>query len=121
MSTLNSSVVSCGAFRMRLFPLLVLALAQRALSQPSHSEQYELDAQKALADTLHDAMAMLRHGSASAKENAAEQIAELAVETTISQPFHPVTFRNAAVKAGIVYELGQSSHSTLLPAPLPHV
>ena len=57
MSTLNSSVVSCGAFRMRLFPLLVLALAQRALSQPSHSEQYELDAQKALADTLHDAMA----------------------------------------------------------------
>ena len=29
------------------------------------------------------------------------------VETTISQPFHPVTFRNACVRAGVVSELVQ--------------
>ena len=32
-------------------------------------------------------------------------IANMAVETTISQPFHPVTFRNACVRAGVVSEL----------------
>ena len=29
----------------------------------------------------------------------------MAIATTITQPYHPVTFRNAAVKAGIVDEL----------------
>ena len=47
----------------------------------------------------------LRHGSARAKEAAAAGVAQMAIETTISQPFHPVTFRNACVRAGIVGEL----------------
>merc|ERR1719399_1365813 len=45
---------------------------------------------------------MLKHGSSRAKESAAAGIAHMAVETTISQPFHPVTFRNACVRAGLV-------------------
>jgi len=48
---------------------------------------------------------MLRHGSASAKEQAAQGVASMAVETTLSQPFHPVTFRNACVNSGVVEEL----------------
>ena len=67
--------------------------------------EHEARAQKALTDSLTDALAMLRHGSARSKEHAALQIANTAIETTISQPFHPVTFRNACVRAGIVGEL----------------
>ena len=54
-------------------------------------EAHEKAAQKALTDALTDALAMMRHGSARAKEQAARSIAQLAIETTISQPFHPVT------------------------------
>ena len=54
---------------------------------------------------LTHSLAMLRHGSAASVESAAEGIAALAVETTVSQPFHPITFRNAALKAGVVDEL----------------
>lgn len=36
---------------------------------------------------------MLKHGSARAKESAAAGIAQMARETTISQPFHPVNLR----------------------------
>lgn len=71
--------------------------------------QYEADhearAQQALTDSLTDAIAMLRHGSPSAKEQAAQGVASMAVETTLSQPFHPVTFRNACIKSGVVDEL----------------
>ena len=66
---------------------------------------HEAAAQKALTDSLTDALAMLKHGSARAKEEAANGIAQMAIETTISQPFHPVTFRNACVRAGILPEL----------------
>ena len=63
-------------------------------------EAHEKAAQKALTDALTDALAMMRHGSARAKEQAARSIAQLAIETTISQPFHPVTCvpHSAAVK-----------------------
>ena len=67
----------------------------------------EAQAQKALADSLTDAMAMLEHGSEAAKEQAAGMIASLAVETTISQPYHPLTFRNACVRAGVVNQLSK--------------
>lgn len=67
--------------------------------------EHEARAQQALTDSLTDGLAMLRHGSASARESAAAGIAQLAIETTISQPYHPVTFRNACVRAGILEEL----------------
>ena len=85
----------------RLLLLLPLALAQT----PEEAAAHEANAQKQLADMLTDSLAMLRHGSAASVESAAEGIAALAVETTVSQPFHPITFRNAALKAGVVDEL----------------
>ena len=75
--------------------------------QAAAAAAHEAQAQQALADSLTDAMAMLKHGSASAKEQAAMGVAQLAVETTISQPFHPVTFRNACVRMGVVEELAR--------------
>jgi len=96
------------------FALLGLAWpAAAALDDNQRRQQAEMEAareaaaQKALTDSLTDALAMLRHGSARAKELAAANIANMAIETTISQPFHPVTFRNACVRAGIVGELVQ--------------
>jgi hypothetical protein len=99
------------------------AVVQR---QPQQQEQTEAEAaaahearaQQALTDSLTDALAMLKHGSARAKESAASSIAELAIETTVSQPYHPVTFRNACVRAGILEEFvklleGDSEASTL--------
>ena len=83
-------------FRSALLLLLPLALAQT----PEEAAAHEANAQKQLADMLTDSLAMLRHGSAASVESAAEGIAALAVETTVSQPFHPITFRNAALKAG---------------------
>ena len=62
-----------------------------AAAQREAEEAQEAAAQKALTDALTDALAMMRHGSARAKEQAAHQIAQLAIETTVSQPFHPVT------------------------------
>ncbi|KAL3921510.1 MAG: hypothetical protein SGPRY_004881 [Prymnesium sp.] len=94
-----------------LFYLVLIALAFIAAEgdEPASPEPQELDheqrAQKALTDSLTDAIAMLRHGSASAKESAAHSVASMAVETTLSQPFHPVTFRNACVNSGVVEEL----------------
>ena len=88
-------------FRSALLLLLPLALAQT----PEEAAAHEANAQKQLADMLTDSLAMLRHGSAASVESAAEGIAALAVETTVSQPFHPITFRNAALKAGVVDEL----------------
>ena len=44
---------------------------------------HEARAQKALSDSLTDALAMLKHGSARAKESAAAGIAQLAIETTM--------------------------------------
>lgn len=69
--------------------------------------QHEKHAQKVLADSLTDSMAILRHGSDTAKEQAAHNIAVIAIETTLSQPFHPVTYRNACINAGIVEELAK--------------
>ena len=76
-----------------------------ATSEQEQRDAHEAAAQKALTDSLTDALAMLRHGSPRAKEEAAAGIANMAIETTISQPFHPVTFRNACVRAGILGEL----------------
>jgi len=59
-------------------------------------------AQQQLHDSLVQAAALMEHGSATAKEAATEEIARMAIITTIDQPFHPVTYRNAAIKAGIV-------------------
>lgn len=64
---------------------------EAARMQKEAEEAHEKAAQKALTDSLTDALAMMRHGSARAKEQAARSIAQLAIETTISQPFHPVT------------------------------
>ena len=85
--------------------ILVAALACAAAQ--SSAEEHEERAQQALADSLTDANAMMEHGSDSAKESAAQGVAQMAVETTISQPYHPVTFRNACVKAGTVQRLIQ--------------
>jgi hypothetical protein len=74
---------------------------QRAEAEAAH----EARAQRALTDSLTDGLAMLKHGSANARESAAAGIAQLAIETTISQPYHPVTFRNACVRAGVLNEL----------------
>ena len=73
--------------------------------QLSAADDHEARAQQSLADMIQDAIAMLKHGSVSAKEQAAGGIAQMAVETTISQPFHPLTFRNACVKAGMIDQL----------------
>ena len=74
-----------------------------ALSVASASADTAGDpAMKQLNDMLDDASALLQHGSNKAQENAAAQIAALAIETTISQPFHPLTFRNACVQKNVV-------------------
>ena len=91
------------------------AIARKQQAEAAAAQ--EAAAQKALTDSLTDALAMLRHGSARSKEHAAAGIANMAVETTISQPFHPVTFRNACVRAGVVGELvkvleGGPEHAT---------
>jgi hypothetical protein len=78
---------------------------QQAAAEADAAKEREARAQKSLTDSLTDALAMLKHGSARAKESAAAGIANLAVETTISQPYHPVTFRNACVRAGLLEEL----------------
>jgi len=95
--------------RARALFHFITVVAHVATAQPqqqlSAEEEHEARAQQALKDSLKDALAMLKHGSAHAKEQAAAGIANLAIETTISQPFHPVTFRNACVKAGVVDEL----------------
>jgi hypothetical protein len=83
---------------------VLVALSASAVAQ-SAADEHEARAQQALADSLTDANAMMEHGSDSAKESAAEGVAQMAVETTISQPYHPVTFRNACVKAGVVERL----------------
>jgi hypothetical protein len=83
---------------------VVLALCACAAAQ-SAEEEHEARAQRALADSLTDANAMMEHGSDSAKESAAQGVAQMAVETTITQPYHPTTFRNACVKAGTVERL----------------
>ena len=84
--------------------MLVAVLCACAAAQ-SAEEEHEARAQQALADSLTDANAMMEHGSDSAKESAAQGVAQMAVETTISQPYHPTTFRNACVKAGTVERL----------------
>ncbi|KAL1518558.1 hypothetical protein AB1Y20_002847 [Prymnesium parvum] len=93
----------------RLLALCSLALLAAAAETDEAAVQadHEARAQKALTDSLTDALAMLRHGSNSAKEQAAHAVATMAVETTLSQPFHPVTFRNACVNAGVVGELAR--------------
>ena len=83
---------------------VVVALCACAAAQ-SPEEEHEARAQQALADSLTDANAMMEHGSDSAKESAAQGVAQMAVETTITQPYHPTTFRNACVKAGTVERL----------------
>jgi len=87
------------------FALWAAAVAQHPEEALDEASLHELRAQQALADSLADAMALLQHGSDRSKEGAAQEIAQMAVATTISQPFHPVTFRNACVKAGIVEQL----------------
>jgi len=105
---------------MRLQLILLLLGSCRAL-QPGPDangdgvvDENEAFAMQQLSDMLADAAALLSNGSARSKESAAEGIARMALMTTISQPFHPVTFRNAAVKAGIVELL-----VGLLAAPTP--
>ena len=88
----------------RVRAAVVVALCACAAAQ-SAEEEHEARAQQALADSLTDANAMMEHGSDSAKESAAQGVAQMAVETTITQPYHPTTFRNACVKAGTVERL----------------
>ena len=96
-----------GGAHMRVINLafLLSVVFSRAQEPRDAAEEHEARAQQQLRDIVQDAIAMLKHGSASAKEQAAGGIANLAIETTVSQPFHPVTFRNACVKAGVVDEL----------------
>lgn len=89
--------------RRRAAALLLLAAGARA--QPAETAAEEEQAQKALADYLADTMAILSHGSDHSKQQAAEGIYAMAVETTEGGPFHPLTFRNAAVQAGIIEQL----------------
>ena len=99
--------------RPQLLPvLMLLQLATCTAQEPGPDtngdgvvDEHEARAQQELNDSLADAAALLSSGSARSKENAAEGIARMAIATTISQPFHPVTYRNAAVKAGIVERL----------------
>ncbi|KOO26351.1 hypothetical protein Ctob_012494 [Chrysochromulina tobinii] len=97
-------VLLCAA----LLPLAAAVSRTRPEEQQqqlSAADDHEARAQQSLADMIQDAIAMLKHGSLSAKEQAAGGIAQMAVETTISQPFHPLTFRNACVKAGVIDQL----------------
>jgi hypothetical protein len=102
---------SMSALLRSAFLVLLVWPAVAALDDQQRRQQAEVEAareaaaQKALTDSLTDALALLRHGSARSKEMAAANIANMAIETTISQPFHPVTFRNACVRAGILDEL----------------
>ena len=89
----------------RATAVLVVAVLCACAAAQSAEEEHEARAQQALADSLTDANAMMEHGSDSAKESAAQGVAQMAVETTISQPYHPTTFRNACVKAGTVERL----------------
>ena len=94
--------------RLLVFAMVALAWASPDADEAARKEAeeaHEKAAQKALTDALTDALAMMRHGSARAKEQAARSIAQLAIETTISQPFHPVTcvprggYRDARLEA----------------------
>ena len=103
-------MVPSSGVRWLLFLFTTLALARSPESpEDDHAQaaadEHERRAQQALTDSLTDAIAMLHHGSITAKEQAAHGIAQMAVETTLSQPFHPVTFRNACVRSGVVEEL----------------
>ena len=98
--------------RMSVVLLAAALLAPSARADAEAEAEHEARAQKMLSDSLVDAMAMLEHGSETAKEQAARSVAQMAIETTISQPFHPVTFRNACVRAGIIKQL-----ATLLKDP----
>ena len=92
--------------RVSLILLAAALLAPSAHADAASEEaEHEARAQKMLSDSLVDAMAMLEHGSETAKEQAARSVAQMAIETTVSQPFHPVTFRNACVRAGIIKQL----------------
>jgi len=92
------------AMTRRLLTAVLLAALCACAAAQSAEEEHEARAQQALADSLTDANAMMEHGY-SAKESAAQGVAQMAVETTISQPYHPTTFRNACVKAGTVERL----------------
>eukprot|EP00962_Isochrysis_galbana_P033514 scaffold11233_cov72-Isochrysis_galbana.AAC.1 len=87
--------------------LLLLPICAALLPGPDSDgdgviDENEARAQQDLQDLVSDAATLLSAGSQRAKESATLQILQLAVETTISQPFHPITFRNAAVKGGLV-------------------
>jgi len=64
--------------------------------------QREAMAQQMLNDMLRDVGAMLDHGSATAKEAAIARLLQMAVQTSSGSMFHPTTFRNAAIRSGVV-------------------
>ena len=75
--------------RSALLVLVAVVAAELSVEQQQKRAEteaaaaHEARAQKALSDSLTDALAMLKHGSARAKESAAAGIAQLAIETTM--------------------------------------
>jgi hypothetical protein len=75
----------------------------RASSRSDHEgARREAMAQQMLVDMLRDVSAMLDHGSPTAKEAAVARLLQMAVETSSGSMFHPTTFRNAAIRSGVV-------------------
>jgi len=79
-----------------------LVLEQQHLEIAAQQEEH---AETMLKNFIADACAMLEHGSDGAKERAAASVAQMAKETIVTQPFHPLTFRNAVVEAGMIPHL----------------
>lgn len=65
-------------------------------------QRREAMAQQMLADMLRDVGAMLDHGSPTAKEAAVARLLQMAVQSSAGSMFHPTTFRNAAIRSGVV-------------------
>lgn len=65
-------------------------------------QRREAMAQQMLSDMLRDVSAMLDHGSPTAKEAAVARLLQMAVQSSSGSMFHPTTFRNAAIRSGVV-------------------
>jgi hypothetical protein len=76
-------------------------LRATARNDPEVSRR-EAMAQQMLADMLRDVSAMLDHGSPTAKEAAIARLLQMALQSSSGSMFHPTTFRNAAIRSGLV-------------------
>lgn len=65
-------------------------------------QRREAMAQQMLTDMLRDVSAMLDHGSPTAKEAAVARLLQMAVQSSAGSMFHPTTFRNGAIRSGVV-------------------